>query len=252
MTQERIRKVHLLYGAATAVLILIMSVMLMVSCVTIYQSGDRPFSREIIAQALNDLAVPGCICLLAVIGGFLLRIILPLDQEKPRSVRESRDILLRFQPHFDQLPADARSEALRLRRLRKKYALIYICLSGAAFVYPVLYFADISHFGVTDITSDVMKAVAVLLFPLMLVFAAELWRRGRCEATYQKEIGLYKSNAVKPCKAENAAKPSKLTVTRFVIAAVCALLIILGIVNEGYVDVLGKAIKICTECIGLG
>jgi hypothetical protein len=35
--------------------------------------------------------------------------------------------------------------------------------------------------------------------------------------------------------------------------SICAVaLVILGVFNGGMADVLGKAIKICTECIGLG
>ncbi|MBO5295059.1 MAG: thioredoxin [Clostridia bacterium] len=41
-------------------------------------------------------------------------------------------------------------------------------------------------------------------------------------------------------------------IVRLVILAVAVTLIVLGILNGGMRDVLGKAIKICTECIGLG
>ena len=44
----------------------------------------------------------------------------------------------------------------------------------------------------------------------------------------------------------------KLLIVRLVILAVAVALIVLGILNGGMRDVLGKAIKICTECIGLG
>ena len=39
---------------------------------------------------------------------------------------------------------------------------------------------------------------------------------------------------------------------RGLILAVGVLFIVLGIFNGGMADVLGKAIRICTECIGLG
>jgi hypothetical protein len=39
---------------------------------------------------------------------------------------------------------------------------------------------------------------------------------------------------------------------RGVIAVVGIVFVVLGILNGGMADVLGKAIRICTECIGLG
>ena len=41
-------------------------------------------------------------------------------------------------------------------------------------------------------------------------------------------------------------------VLRGVVLAVAIIFIIVGIVNGGMADVLGKAIRLCTECIGLG
>ncbi|MBR3927900.1 MAG: hypothetical protein IKJ65_02725 [Clostridia bacterium] len=39
---------------------------------------------------------------------------------------------------------------------------------------------------------------------------------------------------------------------RIALLSVCAVLIVLGIVNGGLRDVFVKAVNICTECIGLG
>ncbi|MBQ8341826.1 MAG: thioredoxin [Clostridia bacterium] len=39
---------------------------------------------------------------------------------------------------------------------------------------------------------------------------------------------------------------------RGVILAVGIVFVVLGVLNGGMADVLGKAIRICTECIGLG
>ena len=42
------------------------------------------------------------------------------------------------------------------------------------------------------------------------------------------------------------------TVVRAVLCAVAVLLIVYGILNGGARDVLAKAVKICSECIGIG
>ena len=51
---------------------------------------------------------------------------------------------------------------------------------------------------------------------------------------------------------EEARSERSVWIVRGVILAVSVVLIVLGVMNGGMRDVLGKAIKICTECIGLG
>ena len=41
-------------------------------------------------------------------------------------------------------------------------------------------------------------------------------------------------------------------VARYLIVGAAVALVVLGIFNGGMGDVLAKAVKICTECIGLG
>ena len=47
-------------------------------------------------------------------------------------------------------------------------------------------------------------------------------------------------------------KPALVNLARASIITVAVVFIVLGIFNGGMSDVLGKAVRICTECIGLG
>ena len=47
-------------------------------------------------------------------------------------------------------------------------------------------------------------------------------------------------------------KRGALLAVRGAVFLLCVLFIVLGVLNNGMKDVLEKAIKICTECIGLG
>ena len=47
-------------------------------------------------------------------------------------------------------------------------------------------------------------------------------------------------------------KPALVNFARVSIITVAVVFIVLGIFNGGMSDVLGKAVRICTECIGLG
>ena len=48
------------------------------------------------------------------------------------------------------------------------------------------------------------------------------------------------------------AEPQHVNTLRAVVVIAAVLLIIAGILNGGALDVLVKAINICTECVGLG
>ena len=62
-------------------------------------------------------------------------------------------------------------------------------------------------------------------------------------------------NELKPVKGgsvENRAPGGKVKVLRTALLAAALVLIVAGIFNGSARDVFGKAVKICTECVGLG
>jgi hypothetical protein len=54
------------------------------------------------------------------------------------------------------------------------------------------------------------------------------------------------------CKKDNAASGKAVLIARCIVGGVALLCIVSGIFNGGMADVLGKAVNICTQCIGLG
>ena len=44
----------------------------------------------------------------------------------------------------------------------------------------------------------------------------------------------------------------KINVIRAVILVIALVLVVVGLINGGYIDVKNKAIRICYECIGIG
>lgn len=141
MTPEKVKKIHQIYGIVTAVLIGIVAVYLIVGCVSIYRSGENPFNAEVVAAALNRIAIPGWLCLICVAGGMILHCFLPAKEGRVR-----------------------------------------------------------------------------------------------------------REKVIKPKNMDE----QKLWFLRGAVVAVAIGLIVLGIINNGYADVLGKAIRICQECIGIG
>ena len=82
-----------------------------------------------------------------------------------------------------------------------------------------------------------------------------------CDLSYARELDELKSAAKAtpslimrqstPNKPQNECKAT-VWIIRAVIFAITVTFIVLGILNGGMDDVLSKAVKICTECIGLG
>lgn len=242
ISQERIKKIHLIYGCVTGALVFCVAAALIVGCVGIYQSGDRPFTREVIAAALQSIAVPGWLCLAAVAGGIFLRLALPLAPSKPSPLRDDLDTLARY-------PREGRTAEGKKRLIWKTVTGAVI---GLLAIYPVIYYADASHFGVTDLSGDIFRALLVALIPTGIALVCVYVCSRACAASVKREIDALKASGVKPGKAQASASPQKGNIARWICFAAAAVLLILGIANGGYQDVLSKAIKICTECIGLG
>ena len=58
-------------------------------------------------------------------------------------------------------------------------------------------------------------------------------------------------NTKKPLKSA-WANNVKINVVRIAILMIAVLMLLLGLINNGYKDVMSKSIRICYECIGIG
>ena len=92
-----------------------------------------------------------------------------------------------------------------------------------------------------EIAAEAFSAIAPLLFAAVGMAAVGLI------------LGVRDENSLKPAaggKVENRALGGKTVRTVLLVAAV--VLIVAGAFNGSARDVFGKAVKICTECVGLG
>jgi hypothetical protein len=152
-------------------------------------------------------------------------------------------------------------------RLRRVIRITAGTLIAALFVYPTLYFLNPDHFSAHDPNASIRTATVVLLIPtalslLLASIASLLLKHSYTRELRQAkaEIALHRASrrteAPKPTAAEHVrfalSKKSVLLGVRIVLFSVAVLFIVLGILNDGIGDVLGKAAAICTECIGLG
>ncbi len=254
MDKKSAKTVHLIYSCVVTLLIIALAIMLMVSCWEIYRSGDHPYTRASIGQQLQKLSVLLWATGGAILGGWILNLILPLERGKTTAIRDDYVTMqkLAHKAGISDSSAIRREQTLRTI-LPIATALVYIGLM----IYPTIYLFNRSNFSGVNPTAEIQKAALIVLPPavigLVLCFLCSLLMRSsiRRQSDAYKQIiasGLGHAISVSP-KAEHKVSLITIRCAVFVIAGV---FIVLGIFNGSAEDVLTKAVKICTECIGLG
>lgn len=262
MSQKAKRIVHLCYGTVLTLLILASCVAFILLCIEIYKSGSRPFSRESIAAAFDRIDVLVYTALGAVVGGILLSIALPLERSRPKAMRDEYETLKRLRKRVG-VAVPSREGQLRMT-LRIGSATLAVLLG----IWPFVRLCSASRYGLEDLNGDVIAGVLPVLLWVAITLVLAILCSLLCTASVRREIALCKAaiaegrTASDTSSCENVLtsvrrslkenERTSLLVIRAVILVVAVLFIVLGALNGGIDDVLGKAIRICTECIGLG
>ena len=233
-------------------LIIALGIALILSCLDIYNSGARPYTPESIGLRFQNIALLAYACIAIAVGGIILGLALPLDQKKPKSVKDDLALMEKAKAKAGTCPAEAVAEQKKRLGLRIGTAIAFAGLM----VYPAIYFMNPAHFSITSLNEDIAKAVTIALVPaaigLLLCFVCSMLE----SKSIAKETEIYKKasteNKANVASPENVPAKSYLTAIRCGLLVLAVCLIVMGIFNGGMKDVLDKAVAICTECIGLG
>jgi hypothetical protein len=164
------------------------------------------------------------------------------------------------------------AEMLRERELQKKLLIAGVAGFGACMIPILLYVTNSTHFAQTDPEGLDQSLIALVRFIAPWAIAglacltASTFLQGKSmqrelEAAQtrvktEKEAGIVKNLEAVQADARlyhTDPKTAKRRVfTRRILMAAAILFIVIGIFNGSMKDVLVKAIKICTECVGLG
>ena len=267
ISQDAKLKIRLIYGIVTSVMLAILGVCFITACYGIYISGDNPFTRESVGEALMSIIVPIIISIVLIIGGFVLHLVFPTEKAavKPLVTDEVAEARLLAARDMDG-DASIRSAIEREINLRSALKLINVIVVCAAAVVIGLYVFNPANYT-DDLNKSVINltiSVTIPLLPALLLAAARLIVE---PISYKREIELLK---LLPRADKSAPAAEKITAiskialffkknerpitlgVRIAVLLAGVVYVILGISNGGMGDVLAKAIKICTECIGLG
>lgn len=251
MAQDKIKKIHRIYGWCLAAVLVIVGILMILSCLDIYNSGPRSYSAEAIALRFQRISIPVYIGIAGIVGGIVLNIFLPLAPQRSKSLITPRESMLRMQQKVS-VPQVRKEIVLRLV-LKIVTAIIFVGLM----IYPAIYYLLPGRFSIEHLNNDVVRATLITLIPafvgLALCYVCQLLVNG----SYRRETAIYKQALVAGHRTEKSEPAASkccrcLPWIQISLAAVAVLLIVVGIFNGGAEDVLKKAIAICTECIGLG
>lgn len=273
MREKRLRRLCSAYAWGLGLLVLALGVGFGWSCLALYRSGG--FTREGIGLYWDRLAPLVSLCLIGIAGGLVLSWAMAWRGEtvdgvggvKVRAVKSPLTVLKRRAErlHFEAIPADFRRKMMRERKLRRLLAWGAAVLCTASLVPGVIWCLGPSRFSVDHLNRDIVAASQVILTGAVMALAVATLAVLLCDASAVRELALIKaavaevkgaafSPAVQnaPRKPVWAEDPRVIWRVRGILAAVVVVLVVLGVLNGGMADVLGKAIRICTECIGLG
>lgn len=261
-------KIKLLHAAGSILLsvaAVVCAVALIISCVQIYRGGDRPFTPESISAAWSSIAIFVWLFVALVIACGVLFWLFPLPAKKTKAtasphvrLAKVRQRLARKQ-YADELLAPLERHDHYLKTMRA--SAVIVCTLSA--IYPLFYLSDLDNFTSIDtqlnaqIIRAVLPALGCALIALFFCGAVRLLSDISAEraVVYAKAIMLLPAPASekKPVGKQSRAIPKyAMFVCRAILIVVAIAMTVIGIFNGGMNDVLQKAIKICTECIGLG
>lgn len=257
MKKEKLQRLHFIYSILNGIVSVLAGVCLIAACLGIYYGGgDEPYSRQAVSEAFRPIAPAVYACLALVIGGLVLDAAVPSSQKRQKPEKNHDFILRQLQAKAD-LSAGNEELLIQIEKQRKSRRLhrlirgIIIAFSSIVFL---IYALDGSHYHQTQINDSMIRAMWVLLPCFAVSFGYGVFASFRIASSIQKEIALLRQLPAAKGKSEfcrrNPDKAVSIARTAFLVLAVA--LTVYGFFTGGTMDVLTKAVNICTECIGLG
>ena len=251
MTNNKAKSARTVYTVLLSALIVVIGLFLVLFCISIFRSGDKPFEREVIASYLSRLAIPSAVCFVAAtFAPVFFEIFKTEDGTKKAVSKQDVYASLRRLSRKKDGKSNERIVSLRKKRLFSRILCAVLC--ALAFVPATVFLLLPTSFPGDDTSREVFSFALALLacsFCSAAIFLAFSFFDVR---SVKEELDLLKKlDAATPNVGIKRAFPT-LTVIRVAVLCVGVAFVVLGILNGGNNDVLGKAINICYECIGLG
>ena len=273
LTEKKTRRIHLGFGILLSAMLLVTGILFISSCYSIYKSGQSPFTRASIAEAFRGIAVWVYVTLSLTVIGAGTSVAIPTEAEKLKGKRSLPVLVKKLSERVDLKNADTalQGKIEKKRRLRHILGYVRLALITLSATLPLIFLLNPDNFPAVsgEYNAEILHGMLVYLAFLSPAIVYSVVYTVLFDLSCKREIELSKA-AIKVlpkgtlaeedstcplCRAVGYLKKNEKPIILGVRIALvgCALLfIVLGVRNGGMTDVLNKAIKICTECIGLG
>ena len=256
MTKESTMRFHRIYNILFSIVIIIAGICLIIGVLTIYNSGDQPFSRESVAATFSTIAFPVYLTLVMAVISFIWEIISPSDKEKTPKAKDYPALLANLyeKKDFSSGEPAIQEEIHTLWKNRKMHTIIRTIVLVVCSAVFLFYALNSANFHQSEINGSMIQAMKVLVPCSLIAFAYALFVAIHNEKSMEKEMELVKKlpSASDVTENEIITEEKRLSPYRNAILVAAIILVVYGFLNGGTIDVLAKAINICTECIGLG
>ena len=275
-----IKIAHLAYAILIIALAVAVGVLFIVSCVDIYNSQEiSPFTTVAIESHFRAIAVPVIAFPCLVVVGFVLHFVFPLEKKEKKVENDKAYDTLQKKVDLGKVSATSFSQIVRERYLRLGTTIGSLLIWIAALVIILVFALNPENYaGGTEVNASVKDITLVVFVSALIAMGMSVVANFSNKLSKKRELNL-----LKLCVKENKevmgvassyyhvkildkafalydqiktfiGKYEELSiwVARGVVGVLAIVFIVLGALNGGVADVLGKAIRICTECIGLG
>ena len=255
------KTVRELYAVLMSLALVALGIAFIAECIIIYSEGANPFSRERVALAISSISALIWIFFILLIGAIPVHLLCSAGKEKLKPYKMSKEQLESLTERLALSPTDDRRAVLEKERSLRRTLLIGalgICI--LMLVYPLIYIFIPSNFTTEAINDDVAHAVLSFIPSIAVIIGSAIAYSYLSEASVERESAALKQiakespsllRAKKKTHVDTATKKTIFAV-RVIFLTLAVSFIVIGVFNGGAKDVLSKAIKLCTECVGLG
>ena len=252
-----------LFLIVQSVLCILLAVLLAVAAIGIYREGlavkaadplSWIYTREKTAAALGPVLPLLAVSLVMTAVGLFLGI---RDENGEKPVKDTECLRDLTASRVAAESAEMKAERSRQKRLlRGGWAVFTLCM-----IPILLYVTNGDHFPNGDLepvflalTGHVLPWAAMGLAALMISSVLQEKSMQREIEAAKEQIKAERASGTQPeAKKEEKRSPvGKIRLLRAALLVLAVVLIVAGVFNGSAMDVFGKAVKICTECVGLG
>ena len=141
-------RVHLVYGIVLAAMLVLVGILFISACYSIYESGASPFTRESIGEAFSRIAVPTYLTVSLVFIGALINVIWPIESLRLKGLRTPRVLVDSLADKVDVAALDFESKTAieKERKLRKVLSGVRAALLAVSSILPLFVLLNPARF----------------------------------------------------------------------------------------------------------